>query len=296
VDLPKGAFKVTFETRPVAPEPEPPVEHVLPELPPPSYRIEITLAALLVVAIVAAAYFGIRLRQVQRTSATALAIPSTWTPELRELWEPLISPDRPLVVCLATQQSSDLTGLSTASGAFLLGQFLADRKQNVYLTGSDELSMPEITMGNVVYLGPMNGSRQLQALPAAEELVTESDGIRNVHPATGESAFYPNPPPPKAQSTVEESYALITHAPGVHAKGDVLYLSGAHASSVAAGVEAFTDPTLARTIVMRMRKPDGKLPRYYQVLLKVRSMDDTPIEITYVLHKELRSSPQAAQR
>jgi hypothetical protein len=36
-----------------------------------------------------------------------------------------------------------------------------------------------------------------------------------------------------------------------------------------------------------MRKPDGKLPRYYQILLAVKSMDDTPIEIIYQLHKEL---------
>ena len=45
--------------------------------------------------------------------------------------------------------------------------------------------------------------------------------------------------------------------------------------------------TLARGIVQRMRNPDGKLPRYYQILLAVKSMDDTPIEILYRLHKEL---------
>ncbi len=52
-------------------------------------------------------------------------------------------------------------------------------------------------------------------------------------------------------------------------------------------MEAFTDPILARSIVSRMRKPDGKLPRYYQILLAVKSMDDTPIEISYFMHKEL---------
>ena len=86
---------------------------------------------------------------------------------------------------------------------------------------------------------------------------------------------------------MDDSYALITHAPGVHGKGDVLYLSGTHAFSPTAGVEALTDPSLARSIVVRMRKPDGKLPRYYQILLAVKSMDDTPIEIIYRLHKEL---------
>jgi hypothetical protein len=86
---------------------------------------------------------------------------------------------------------------------------------------------------------------------------------------------------------VDDSYTLITHAPGVHGKGDVLYLAGTSAFSPTAGVEAFTDPILARSIVSRMRKPDGKLPRYYQILLAVKSMDDTPIEISYFMHKEL---------
>ena len=115
------------------------------------------LAALLVIAIACASYFGLRLRQVQRTSRDTLQEPTAWTPELRELWAPLLSMDRPLVVCLQTQGGSDaspahsLTGLATANGAFLLGQFLADRKQNVFLTGSEALSLPEISMGNVVF-------------------------------------------------------------------------------------------------------------------------------------------------
>jgi hypothetical protein len=36
-----------------------------------------------------------------------------------------------------------------------------------------------------------------------------------------------------------------------------------------------------------MKKADGSQPRYYQVVLKVKSMDNMPIEVTYVLHREL---------
>jgi hypothetical protein len=288
VDLPKGAFKVTFEPRTaIAPvtEPEGLREVSAPALARTSRRTIVLLTTLAIVAIACASYFGVRLEQVQRSSVTVS--PTIWTPELRELWSPLISADRPLVVVLATQDTGNLTGLSTASGAFLLGQFLADRKQNVYVIGSDEISMPDIMMGNLVLLGPPKGSRQLQALPVREELVEEAKGVRNLHPGPGEPEFFPNPPARSSQSTVDESYALITHAPGVNGKGDVLSLSGNHPSSVTAGVEALTDPTLARTIVMRTRKPDGKLPRYFQILLKVRSMEETPIEITYVFHKEI---------
>ena len=286
VDVPKGAFKVTFEPRPVLDEPVPtPFVSVAPQN---SNRTLAVMGLLLALAAGAALYLGVRLSQVERASVPAL--PSVWTPELRLLWEPLLSADRPLVVCLATQPSSNLTGLATANGAFLLGQFLADRKQNVYLTGSDDLSMPEISMSNVVYLGPMNTSRQLQALPVKFKLVLEANGIRNTQPQAGEQEFYAD----AAKSSLpDESYALVTYAPGLTGKGGVLYLSGHHVSSVPAGVQAFTEPQLARTLVTKMQKDDGKLPRFYQVLLKVRSMEDTPVEVTYVLHKELAATGKA---
>ncbi len=260
VDLPKGGFKVTFEPR-AEPEPLAPVP-AFAQLPRPAYRREMILAALLVVAIACASYFGLRLRQVQRTGRDTLQEPTAWTPELRELWAPL------------------------ANGAFLLGQFLADRKQNVFLTGSEALSLPEISMGNVVFLGPAPQSRQLQALAVDQQFVVEPQGIRNLHPRAGEPTLIADQASQNSKST-DESYALITHAPGLSGKGDVLYFSGNHVSSVTAGVEAFTDPTLAKTLVIELRKPDGSLPRFYQVVLKVKSMDEMPLEISYVMHREL---------
>src|SRR4051812_29980268 len=73
VDLPKGAFKVIFEPRPLAPEPElPAAAPVFAQLPRPTYRREMILAGLLVVAIGCASYFALRLRQVERTGRDTL--------------------------------------------------------------------------------------------------------------------------------------------------------------------------------------------------------------------------------
>jgi hypothetical protein len=145
--------------------------------------------------------------------------------------------------------------------------------------------MPEISMGNVVFLGPMTASRQLAALPVHEEFSLEASGVRNLHPKKGEDPFFADAA--AKPGGVAESYALVTHAPGVKGKGDVLYLSGNHVSSVTAGVQAFTDPVVAHTLVSRMKKANGALPRYYQIVLHIKSMDDTPLEVDYVLHKEL---------
>ena len=52
-------------------------------------------------------------------------------------------------------------------------------------------------------------------------------------------------------------------------------------------VFAPTDAAFARTLVAKMKTGPGTLPHYYQVVLKVRSMDEMPIDIAYVFHRDL---------
>jgi hypothetical protein len=179
--------------------------------------------------------------------------------------------------------------VGTASASFLLGQFLAHRKDNVLLTRSDLLSTPEVIMDNVVFLGPVAGNRQIQAISTGQPgqpFVLEPNGIRNLSPQPGEPEFIPDHEP-QAGADADESLALISHVPGLYGNGDILYLSGNQISSTLAAVRALTDPTLASALVSNLKTHDGRLPRFYQVVLKVRSMDSMPIEISYVFHRDL---------
>jgi hypothetical protein len=300
VDVPKGGFKVTFETREVRPEGtaallEPAVQ------PRESRRVEIVLGALLVLAAACALIFGLQLwrhKQAAPVGGSATSGSAEGSPEMDQLWGPMLATNRPLMVCLAT--SNGVTGVGTASASFLLGQFLAHRKDNVLLTPSDQLSMPELVMDNVVFLGPVAGNRQIQAISSGQPFVLEPNGIRNLNPQPGEPAFIPDHRP-QAGAEADESLALISHVPGLYGNGDILYLSGNQISSTLAAVRAFTDPTLARELVSKLKtqggetKRDGRLPRFYQVVLKVRSMDSMPIEISFLYYRDLslQSSPKA---
>src|ERR1700688_720265 len=68
VDLPKGAFKITFEPRPAAvvPEAPPGLETAAASAPPTSRRTLVVLVGLVIVAVALASYFGLRLLQVER--------------------------------------------------------------------------------------------------------------------------------------------------------------------------------------------------------------------------------------
>jgi hypothetical protein len=281
VDLPKGGFKVNFEelVPSETPKAEPPV--------PVWYRRETLLAACLAVAVAAVIYLSIHTVRIERAAPAAAAL----TPELQQLWTPILGSNRPLVVCVATP-SSGSSAAGTASGAFLLGQFLAPRRQHVLLTRGNLLSLPEIMMDNVVFIGPSAGNRQLDAVPIDRQVALEPEGIHNLNPRPGEPAFLPDRVSHNSQE-VDESLALISHTPGINGNGEIISLSGNQISSVMAAVEALTDPTLARTLVSKLKTARGTLPRYYQVVLKVKSMDDMPVEISYVLHREL-AGPQLA--
>jgi hypothetical protein len=298
VDIPKGAFEVTFEPREIVTEQ---FSVVTPEEIPravPKRRNERILITLIVLAAVCACIFGFQLwqmRRVARVAASSDLSGVTLTPELQQLWGSILNTDRPLMICLTASNGS--TGAGTASGAFLLGQFLANRKNNVLLTDSDQLAMPEVLMDNVIFLGPALGSRQIQALSAGQPLVLESNGIRNLNPSAGEPAFIPDEPPGSAKGT-EKTLALVSHVPGLYGKGDILYLSANQISSTLGAVRALTDPTLARMVVSKLKAQNRAVPRFFQMVLRVESMDSMPIEVSYILHRELspRTPAPNAQR
>lgn len=284
VDLPKGGFRVTFEERPKAPPPEIAAPEPLVEDKSHYYR-EIGLGIALLIAIGCAAYFGLRLWHSEKSASQPQI--ANWTPELRQLWDPIISPNRPLMICMSSPTPA-ATGLGTANGAFLLGQFLGERKKDIQLTPSEQLSMPEIAMGNVVFLGSNAASRQARALPDDRQIVLDGDGVHNLSPKQGEPVVLSDRTPTDPQDTAD-SYALVSHFPGLNGNGELLYFSGNKVPALTGAVQAFTDPVFARTLVAKMKNANGTLPHFYQVVLKVRSMDDMPIDISYILHRDLDS-------
>jgi hypothetical protein len=331
VDLPKGGFRVTFEPRPeelLQPPPPPAV------IDPPVSRWrsrEVWLAAALLIAVACAGLVALRLWRVERTAPESAV---EWTPELRELWGPLLASNRRLVVCISTplfvqmpgfgdvressvddaddvleskkiaavedavhawmaQPSYSYTGTGTATGAFLLGRFLAPLKQSVMVTTANLLSWPELTEDNVVFLGPTTGIHQAEAIPIDMQLQLEANGIRNLNPRSGEASFIADKPA-RAGEASGLSYALISRVPGMSSLGSILLLSGNQLPSVLGGVQAFTSAHLAQMLVSKMKTPGGSIPRYFQVVLQIKSMDNVPVDISYVFHRELSATRQTS--
>jgi hypothetical protein len=172
-----------------------------------------------------------------------------------------------------------------ASGLVRLGEFLGLIHTHFQVLAGDQIEAPEVAMANVVWIGSVTDNRQMKAMFVDRPLRLEADGIHNLQAAPGEPALIADQPAADPQDT-EDSYALISRVPGLYGNGEVLYLSGNRSASITGGVNAFTDPAFAKTLVEKMGGLK-RVPKYYQVVLKVRSMDDMPIEVSYLLHREV---------
>ncbi len=320
VDLPKGGFKLTFEPRPRAEA----LPAVAEQRHAPASRGAYFVAAFLVLLSSGyAIYSGIRLSRAEADAKAVTALPSM----LEEIWRPLLGSDRPLALCLSAPMFVGLSGsglvggpfagqgtdpadlrqiaalkqalkaseatptygftdVSTATGAFRLGQFFAGRSHKVLVTRSDLVSLPELGMDNVIFLGSPKGNPLLQSIPANRQFTLDTDGVRNLSPGPGQPSFIADSET-GGNTGFPESHALITLAPGTNGSGYILYLVGTNESSIMAAVEAVTDPGVAAKVFGRLKGQDGKLPRYYQVVITVKSMEDMPIDISYTVHKDL---------
>jgi hypothetical protein len=324
VSLPKGGFKLQFEK--AAPR-----NARIPD--PGKWRWTIVgLSAAVVFLAAWVCWAMVRIHSLNRESEPANA---AWNAELGQLWAPFLEPGRPLVVCIGAplflqypslafirdpgaNSWEDLasspryleikkaltghepvpwfafTGVGEASGAFQLGKLLGTRRQNILLTRSNLLSWEQIADTDLVFLGPPKFNTQLLTIPIRQEVTLETNGIRIRNPGPNEPDFLKDSYVPGA-GFEGVTYALISCTPGLSGQGELLVLGGNATPDTGAAVQWLTQPWRAKELVSHLRLPSGVLPRFYQVVLRVRFKNGTPVESSYVLHRVLQA-PEPGSR
>jgi len=316
ISLPKGGFKLTFEPR-TTPHAEPPPPEVAARRP--FEWMALALAAAVLWALASTVLLVRAHRQYE-------PIAESWSPELESLWQPFLESKRALVVCLGTPlfvrfpaygffrdpkandwpeversdriavarktlgrgellPSYNFTGAGEASAAFLLARLLATRKRDLQVTRSNILSWQQVADENVIFIGPPKFNLQLQAAALTEDIVVEPGGIRNRKPRAGEPEFLEDRIQP---GTMEgETHALITRTPGPSGVGELLVIAGNASADTLAAAEWLTRPWHARVLADRLRTRAGRIPRHFQVVLKVAFKQGIPVQSSYVFHHAL---------
>ena len=332
--IPKGQFKLIWETRPSLPPVQPafqPATTPMPLMVPGRKgrsRIQAVVISILAVWAVGAT---ILLRQ----QGNRVPARGEWTPALQELWRPFLEPKRPLIVAVSAplfvglqgngfyrdQNLNDwgevlsspkvealrkalnnppilpryyYTGLGEMNASFEIGKLLGNSGLDISTTWSNILSWQQIVDDNILIVGPARVFHdQLRKLPVHLELALGEDGIHELEGKPDQHALFADNYPSinGDQSTISDDgtvYALVSRMPGPLGSGYIQTFSSNHSPGTEGAVEFFTKPNFASQLLTKLRKSDGRLPRFFQVVIKVVYRDAIPIDISYVALRELQ--------
>ena len=279
---------------------------------------------LLLVAIATGVWLGIQLRQERRVTAALRGawtpdLELLWAPILNNhrpvvlaIGNPMFlrmpsgifriwSVDRPedasaSAAVSAVKKALQIPALEPSYGyvpageinaAFLLGKLLATRDLTVSLENSTRLSWQQVADNNVLLIGsPRYFPGIWGGLPVKQRFQLESNGVRDLNPMPGSTAFFQDHISP-GLGTDGVEYAIVTHAPGPLNAGEALSFAARFTPARAGTVEYFVEPPLARQLVQRLKAAYGQVPKFYQIVLKITFRDSVPVESAFVTSCEL---------
>jgi hypothetical protein len=186
------------------------------------------------------------------------------------------------------QPSRYYTAFGEVDAAFRLSRFLAPHVPVFSLAKASTLTWQQMADYNVVFVGVENlFFEQTGNLPVRPQLIPVLEGVSNPHPKPDEPALFTDQykTAPAERGVV---YAIVSHLPGPLGSNDVESFTSNRSPGYVGAVQAFADPAFARTAIEKLKAAaGGRMPRYYQVLLRVRFTDDVPTETAFVLAREL---------
>jgi hypothetical protein len=226
-----------------------------------------------------------------------------------KLVEPLDSPSRlPLafngssftnVKSLSTEVvQSHYTGTGEVMGVHFLSNLLSQLGASYKVKRSLMLNWDDLKSENVVVLGSPAENYVSRDLPQKQTFVfrvMKTDrgdryGILNLDPKPGEQKSYFASEEGPSTTQVTEDYSLISLLRGLDENHRLFILAGIKTFGTQAAAEYVTKPEYIRELVSHLNQSTGDtpmLPRYYQLLVKVKVNSGTPVQLSYVTHRVL---------
>lgn len=183
-------------------------------------------------------------------------------------------------------ETYDYADAGAVQAAFLLGHLL---NREVGLKHASTLGWEDIWNSNVIFVGKSTVNPAIRRVLRDGEMdfVDNEYGaaVRNLHPAPGEAAEYPNAPTHGSG----KKYGVISVLPGPQPGHRMMILTGAGAELMWALAQSVTDPAPVKEIMSHVLTPAGGLPDAFQVLIEAKFESNVPISIRYVTHHVYRA-------
>jgi len=146
----------------------------------------------------------------------------------------------------------------------------------------------------VILLGSVYANQWSKPLSVRENFVyTSHTTIENLSPLPGEEREY-RATFDQATGNLLEDYALITVTPGFSGDTTVMVLAGIYSEGTEAAAEFVTATEHLNELNQRLREAggEGRPPKYYQALLKVRVENSFPTKVSLLTVRDLKVNGQ----
>jgi hypothetical protein len=174
---------------------------------------------------------------------------------------------------------------------FLLTRTLDRRQSQISLKASKDLAWTDVFNDNIIFVGGMSSADpRLRRVQEAGDFVEHVEGIANLHPKSGELAFYPVAHSSKTGANDGDKYAVLSRFPGPQRGRCVMLIGSAHSELPWALAEYVTNPLSVGELMQHVKLPSGELPEAFQVILRVTLQAQVPVRIRYVTHHVVTAS------
>jgi hypothetical protein len=202
-----------------------------------------------------------------------------------------VRPDQPVQLIPAFNM---YTGIGEAIGIYRLSVLLHGAGEKTILRQSRSIGPDELKSYDVILLGSVYANQWSKPLSVRENFVyTSHTTIENLSPLPGEEREY-RATFDQATGNLLEDYALITVTPGFSGDTTVMVLAGIYSEGTEAAAEFVTATEHLNELNQRLREAggEGRPPKYYQALLKVRVENSFPTKVSLLTVRDLKVNGQ----
>jgi hypothetical protein len=172
------------------------------------------------------------------------------------------------------------------AATFALSQFFAGRRGDMSVTRLGELSWQQFADNDVILLAARTRVEQLEAaLPVTPAFMARDEGIVNLKPLPGEPAVFGDGG--HHPDSNGESFELVSVLPGPLGRTTVASFTGGFGWGVIGAIQSLTDAGFAHDAAQRLKSSSGSMPRYYQLVMKIRYREGTPTEAYCVAQRAM---------
>jgi hypothetical protein len=172
------------------------------------------------------------------------------------------------------------------AATFALSQFFAGRRGDRSVTRFGELSWQQFADNDVILLAARTRVAQLEAaLPVSLAFMAGDSGIDNLKPLAGEPGIFGDGG--HHPDSNGESFELVSVLPGPLGRTTVASFTGGLGWGIIGAIQSLTDAGFAHDAVQRFETASGAMPRYFQMVMKIKYREGTPTEAYCVAQRAL---------